>query len=97
MKLNFKREKVVELNDSAVEFLRGTVGKGDAAKERKNFSSDWLTLYAEVEAQTELIEQLEKALKHAVSVIDHSFTWNDEMIESAISAVDMWMTGREQK
>ena len=63
----------------------------------RHYVEDWLTLYNEVKVQTKLIERLEKALKHAVNVIDHSFTWNDETIENALDKVEAWRAGREQK
>jgi len=72
-----------------------------------HYVEDWLTLYAEVEAQTKLIEQLEEKLKEVGFQIKcktknplvyvPNYYYLNEILDNIFSAVEAWRTGREQK
>lgn len=94
MKLNFTKEGVLRDSGALILITEQNVSmcKIDTDSMAK-YISDWLTLHAEVEKQTTLIEQLEKALKGLSGLaISHGI---DADYFSALSAVSTWRKERE--
>ena len=90
MKLNYTRERISSWNL----YLIDRLAQGDKDVEGGHgllMTSDWLTLRAEVDAQTKLIEQLEKALKSLERVTD----FHNLPTKEALDKVRAWR--KEQK
>lgn len=109
LKLNLTRDTVIAtlaVSNEAVRNNPALIGKMTASSAIE-FCNDWLTYADNDKAQSELIEQLEKALKEASlqikakakhpRVYEPNYYYLDEVVDTALSCVESWRAGKEQK